>query len=198
MSQGVRRVLLIFFLIALSCSIFVVLWFAWKEKNSVTMVGSQSSVQLPKTTPAVTQQDAIVYVNNEFGFELKLPPNWKGYTAIVERFETENVTNISFELPYNPSWKLHSEPVAPGTPVRVLTLQVMDTGSWNSLCKESHCSDAANAGPECNVCTDFLASNDRISVSGFFTVSFPDDINPEMKKFNNSAADFFKGKITLR
>ena len=154
-------------------------------------------------------QEGVFYTNNEYGFKLKLPDNWEGYTVKITRNttwdfaktgETKSIpikcpdcATIAFYLPYNPSWKLHQAAPTTGD-VQVMTLQIKNMDTQNTQCK-TYCKN--DAGPSCADCDDFLSNSDRFNFNTMFTVEFPDDITPETKIFHNSANEFFKDKLTL-
>jgi hypothetical protein len=164
-------------------------------------IKNQQKVQTPENIQP--EQKLVIYANDEFGFKIQLPDNWKSYTTKVNKnnayelydgksISCPNCATINFYLPYNANWKLHQDVSTTGD-VQVMTLQISDMDVWNTKCK-IYCKDG---GPSCTDCDDYLLNSEKFNFNAWYTVQFPDDINPETRGFHNSANEFFKGKFTL-
>lgn len=169
----------------------------------VVFLSGCSRQQASKSENIQTEQKSVVYANNEFGFKLQLPDNWKNYTTKIEKTSAytmydgksipcPNCTMIYFYLPYNKNWKLHQD-IPSTNEIEVMVLDINDISTWNTKCN-SYCNDSDN-GPYCTDCYDYLFKSDKFIFNTWYTVEFAEDINPET--VGKSANEFFKNNFTL-
>lgn len=93
-----------------------------------------------------TPQSGEVYRNNQYGFELTMPQDWKGYSILEQKWQGTNVAtgNIQFEGPRvvirNPNW-VNEQPWQ-DIPIMVFTKE-----QWNLVAAEQIAVSAAPVGP---------------------------------------------------
>ena len=120
------------------------------QKNTTTS-GQQHTTSNHSTpsTPTSTSSDAsksIIYQNKQYGFSLKLPSSWKGYTIVTSQWEGI-ASNGGTTAETGPIISIRDPKWTKETPRQDIPIMVFTLNQWNALKQEVFHIGAAPVDP---------------------------------------------------
>jgi len=116
----------------------------------------QTDTATPNSPSSSTDVNSIVYQNNQYGFSLKLPVSWKGYSIVNSLWEGQAVNSLreglasqqsSQVVETGPFISIRDPKWTTQIPRQDIPIMVFTLDQWNSLQKEVFHIGAAPIGP---------------------------------------------------
>lgn len=116
--------------------------------SSVPSAQSSAASSSVSSTAASSEQAGVVYHNTQYGFDLSLPDNWKGYTLVVGKWEGSSLEkDVSKVIATGPMISVRNPAWTAKDPHQDIPIMVFTLDQWNAVQNESMSVGAAPAPP---------------------------------------------------